>query len=270
MAWVQSAVFANTFDPQLASTVKESMTQKMAWLRGLSAEIYDIALSIKRTGDRSFAMSSGDIAMANYLDVHNFLEAAIKQNDIMVSSLEFDFILRLYSLDVISCVDRALVILLDMGKQYFELGLNHPIKAGKAFANAYIILPSQEIKDGHQSAKAWKDLDTKKRIACLKVLFADLPKSPISVPDQEDLASPSVASEHWVLRELGFKGHIPCSNKIKSNHMIALTIKPHPDKVTPGPLTVRIGKVLPEALAKHVERYEKGKDWPGAEGKLVC
>jgi hypothetical protein len=228
------------------------------------------------------------------------VEAALRQNKKLVSDLGPDHILRLYKLDVISCVDRALVILREMGKQYFgqrrydlivlcapavdvaamnakkpgknsapptalahfyyllglaELGLDHPIKAGKAFANAYKIMSSEHIKRGHEAAKAWKGLKSHKRLTRRDVFFADLPKSPIVLSRMNSIGSPAVASEHWVMRELGFEGTIPYAYIIKSNHAVIMTNKPHPSKSTPGPRTASVRAVKPQALAKHVVQY---------------
>ncbi|KAF2126602.1 hypothetical protein P153DRAFT_433722 [Dothidotthia symphoricarpi CBS 119687] len=151
-----------------------------------------------------------------------------------------------------------------------QLGLGHAVKAGGAFATAYKTSPQQLAKDGHQVAKEWRGLSKRAREKRLNLLLAALPKEPLDIPDMQEYLTPEVASEHWVMRKLGHTGPIPYEDKIKPAVAIVMTMKPHPNKASPGPRTARIGEVCPEVLQKHVEKFRKRTNHPLAKGRLIC
>ena len=90
------------------------------------------------------------------------------------------------------------------------------------------------------------------------------------MPGLTEYMTPEVASEHWVMRELGYEGPFKYEDKIKGAYLIVLTTKPHPNHHNLGPRTAQIGRVKPEVLRKHVQKYRKIKDQPPANGRLIC
>ena len=151
-----------------------------------------------------------------------------------------------------------------------ELGLDHPIKAAKAFAKAYKMGADNPTKEGYEAAKDWKDLGKKERTARLDTLLVSMPKEPLAIPDMKAYVTPEVESEHWVMRELGHQGPIPYEDKIKGAWGIILTNKPHRNHHNQGPRTAQVGPLKPEVLRKHVEKYRKCIDQPRAQGRLIC
>jgi hypothetical protein len=151
-----------------------------------------------------------------------------------------------------------------------ELGLNHPIKAGKAFAQSYKMVSDKTTQDGHRYAKAWADLGKKAKESRLNTMLTTLPTEPLAIPDMETYMTPEVESEKWVMRELGLKGPIPYEDKIKGAWCIILTDKPHPNHHNQGPRTARVGEVKPEVLRKHVNHFRKSINLPAAKGRLIC
>jgi len=151
-----------------------------------------------------------------------------------------------------------------------ELGLNHPSKAGKAFAKSYKMVSSKATRTGHEAAKVWAHLDAKAQTARLKTVLASLPTEPFAVPDMKPYSTLEVASEHWVMRELGLQGPIPYADKIKGSVAIVLTNKPHPKHHNRGPRTARVGEVKEEVLRKHVDKFRKQINHPLAQGRLIC
>jgi hypothetical protein len=303
----QKVTFTGGFDTTLTNRVKEAMTQNVSWLRGAAAEIHDIALSIKRMGDKAWNLGIADMILAKYDDTHSFIEAALKQNNFIDKQLDGEFVFRIAALDCMTWMDQAFFFLTDMavkelgekkyemfprwflhvelaekynqksGKELVpkaaisrfyqvlgvaELGLGHPNKAGKAFAHAYKFVSSPKTKLGHETAKAWKDLSSADRTSRLNLLLAALHIMPFPISEFGAWSGPEVASEHWVMRELGFQGPIPYSDKITGEWAIVMTNKPHPNLSRPGPRTARIGEVKPEVLKKHVQQYRKQINHP--------
>ncbi|KAH7122647.1 hypothetical protein B0J11DRAFT_608133 [Dendryphion nanum] len=148
-----------------------------------------------------------------------------------------------------------------------ELGLKHPVKAAKAFVNAYKLSNGQDrgSKDGWQLAKDWSDLSPTERESRFCALVQSSPTFPIETPALEPFMAPEVDSEIWVMRKLGLKGPIPYEDKITPCGCIVMTDKPHPNFHGSGPRTARIGMVKPEVLQKHVERFRKQFDKFGGE-----
>lgn len=80
-AIVQEVSITGIVDTTLATSVKESMTQKVQWLRAGAWEIHDLALDIKRKGDLAFSLNNADMAIAKYDDSRTFEETAFKLYD---------------------------------------------------------------------------------------------------------------------------------------------------------------------------------------------
>jgi hypothetical protein len=150
-----------------------------------------------------------------------------------------------------------------------ELGLEHPNKAGKAFATAYKTLTHEHYKQGWETAKSWPTLSKTDRLLRFDAVLANMPSAPLHVPYMKEYKSVEAAPEHWVMRELGLEGPIPYADKIKSSLAISLTMKPHPNHHGPGPRTAQLGRVYPKVLRKHVERYRAQMESEVAQGKLI-
>ncbi|KAF1847092.1 uncharacterized protein K460DRAFT_413897 [Cucurbitaria berberidis CBS 394.84] len=150
-----------------------------------------------------------------------------------------------------------------------ELGLSHPVKAAKAFAKAYKLVSDSPTKEGYEVAKEWKDLGKNARTARLNAVLTSMPKEPLAIPDMKAYITPEVASEHWVMRELGYQGAFPYEDKIKGALCLILTNKPHPNHHNQGPRTAQVGDVKPEVLRKVVEKYRKNINLPLAHGRLI-
>ena len=151
-----------------------------------------------------------------------------------------------------------------------EFGLEHPNKAGKAFAKAYKILSHKHHRQGWELAKAWPTLSKNDRRNRFDTALANMPSIPLHVPGMKEYMTPEVASEHWVMRKLGHQGPIPYADKIKPSICIALTTAPHPNHHGPGPRTTQLGHVKPEVLKKHVTRFKAQMNSPQAQGKFIC
>ncbi|KAF2121069.1 hypothetical protein BDV96DRAFT_203189 [Lophiotrema nucula] len=150
-----------------------------------------------------------------------------------------------------------------------EFGLGHPVKAAKSFAKAYKILPTARYKSGYELGKCWKNLTEDTRKSRLEAELAALPKKPINIPDMKRYSTPEVASEHWIMRQLGYQGDIPYADMIASEIAICMTTKPHPNQRRPGPRTARIGEVHEEVLRKRVDKLRKTANGPVAKGRLI-
>jgi hypothetical protein len=150
-----------------------------------------------------------------------------------------------------------------------ELGLNHPVKAGKAFARSYKLLSNNSARDGHKTATLWDNLGKQARKTHLGTLLDSLPTKPLEILDMKSYTTPEVASEHWVMRELGLEGPIPYADKIKPAMSIILVDTPHPSHHNQGPHTAHVGEVKPEVLRKHAEKYRKVMNQPPANGRLI-
>jgi hypothetical protein len=148
-----------------------------------------------------------------------------------------------------------------------ELGLDHPIKAGKAFVQSYKMVANISTREGHKAARDWAELGKKAKKARLDTLLASLPTEPFAVPDMKAYNTPEVSSEHWVMRELGLEGPIPYADKINAAVAVVLTTKPHPNHHGPGPRTARVGEVKPTILQKHVDKYRAVMK---KYGRLMC
>ncbi|CAG5180893.1 uncharacterized protein ALTATR162_LOCUS9490 [Alternaria atra] len=123
-----------------------------------------------------------------------------------------------------------------------------------------------KTKHGYDTARAWKDITTTQRKLELKSLLAALPSKPHTMPTFHAWQGFQVQSEHWVMRELGFKGDFPYADKITGILGIYLTEKAHPNRSLPGPRTTKLGHVKPEVLKKWVEKHRKElnkRDVPG-------
>jgi hypothetical protein len=96
-----------------------------------------------------------------------------------------------------------------------ELGLDHLVKAAKAFFKSYKMAPIPEMKQGYEAVHGWKNLSTNARKSKLDSLLAGLPTKPLSFPNFQSWLGPQVKSEKWVIRELGYKGPIPYEFKIE-------------------------------------------------------
>jgi hypothetical protein len=150
-----------------------------------------------------------------------------------------------------------------------ELGLEHPVKAGKSFVKAYAILKLPQHKAGWELAKTWKEVSKNEREVRLGSLLASMPKKPLRVEHTKEYGTPEVASELWVMRQFGFQGPIPYEDRIKPVLAIIMTTKPHPNHPLPGPRTATIGEVKPDVLTKYVDRLRKQIALPIAQGKLM-
>jgi hypothetical protein len=147
-----------------------------------------------------------------------------------------------------------------------ELGLSHPVKAAKAFAKSYKIMSLPETQHGYDTAKTWKDLAMAQRKSRLDSLLAVLPSKPHTMPEFRAWKGPQVQSEHWVMRELGFKGDFPYADKITGIIGIYLTEEAHPNRSLPGPRTTQLGHVKPQVLRKRVEEYRQQVNRPDIRG----
>ncbi|KAI4619339.1 uncharacterized protein J4E87_007589 [Alternaria ethzedia] len=147
-----------------------------------------------------------------------------------------------------------------------ELGEDHPVKAAKAFAKSYKIMSLPGTKDGYDIAKSWKELTKAEQKLSVVSLHTALPKRPHTMPELQVWKGPQVASEHWVMRELGFKGEIPYADKIIGVFGLYLAKEPHPNRSLPGPRTLRLGAVKPEVLRKAVEDARERVNIPGIPG----
>jgi hypothetical protein len=79
-----------------------------------------------------------------------------------------------------------------------ELGLDHPVKAAKAFAKSYKIMPLPQTQHDYDTAKVWKLLTKDQRKSKLSSLHTALPKTPHTMPEFQLWKGPQVQSEHWV------------------------------------------------------------------------
>jgi hypothetical protein len=202
----EEVTFSGTFGSHFEARVKQAMTQQVAWVRGCAWEIRDMALSIKRMGDRAFALNNADMALAKYEDVRNFLEAAMKLNT-MMQGIDDKFATAIDGLECTTLVDIALLLLSDItmkevGKRCYngiskfsdviekaetltadhkpivsvnviarfyqllgiaELGLDHPIKAGKAFANLTKCFQLREPRLDMRLPKTGKTSESRRR-----------------------------------------------------------------------------------------------------------
>ncbi|KAI4614511.1 hypothetical protein J4E83_007165 [Alternaria metachromatica] len=147
-----------------------------------------------------------------------------------------------------------------------ELGLDHPVKAAKAFAKSYKMATLPPTQNGYNTARSWKELTKAQRKSRLDALHTALPKTPHMMPAFQAWKGPQVQSEHWVMRELGFKGDIPYADKITGISGIYLTTKAHPNRSLPGPRTTRLGAVKPKVLMKVVERHREEVNQPTIPG----
>ncbi|KAF2637708.1 hypothetical protein P280DRAFT_471890 [Massarina eburnea CBS 473.64] len=290
------------------------MAQNVAWLRGGLLEIHDLALSIKREGDRAFAAGNVDMAQVKYDDTRSFLKAALQQNT-MMQGIDADLGAAIERLNIIVWTDTALILLSDMmltyqglrrwqevvifsntienGKQLIEstkkpisltavltryyyllgiaeLGLGRPNKAGKAFAKAYKIISEPRTKEGWEAAKAWPTLSKDDQKNRLNTILSHMPKKPLVAPEMKNYSAPQVASEHWVMRELGFKGPIPYEDKITGTVGICMTAKPHPNFPQTGLRTAQVGLVKEEVLREQVEMRRKQLNTSYPNGNPVC
>jgi hypothetical protein len=150
-----------------------------------------------------------------------------------------------------------------------ELGLNHPVKAGKAFARSYKLLSNNSARDGHKTATVWDNLGKQARKTHLSTLLDSPPSKPLEISHMKSYTTPEVASEHWVMRELGLEGPIPYADKIKPAMSIILVDTPHPNHHNQGPRTARVGEVKPDLLRKLVEKYRKVMNQSPANGRLI-
>jgi hypothetical protein len=313
-AVVQTVSFAGPVNTALRVRVTQAMTQRVAWLRAGAWEIYDLALSIKRVGDRALKMGNGDMALAKWDDSSVFEQTAFEQNH-MMSGIDDDLYKARNRLRCVVATDCARLVISDLmlqstGKRDFnmvvettpcikncegldtaskyipdtvyaryyyllgiaELGLSHPLRAGKAFTKANKLVADTKHKGGCQLAKAWPTLADGVRQNQFASLLATIPKKPLTVPNMQPYRVAVVAPEIWVMRELGLTGPIPYEDKIKGAIELCLTNKPHP-RAKPGPMGMRtasIGYVKPEVLRTHVEKFRKIMALPKARGKLVC
>lgn len=152
-----------------------------------------------------------------------------------------------------------------------ELGLNRPNKAGAAFAKSFSLHTNQTIKNCYDAAKEWKNLDQAAAIVRFREIRAGIPKAPLDLPDMQTYKTPEVASEHWVMRELGYQGPIPYEDKIRGGFKVILTEKPHPDHHDEGPRPVQVGFVKREVLQEVVDYCRNEMDEPVAPGRhIVC
>lgn len=147
-----------------------------------------------------------------------------------------------------------------------ELGLDHPVKAAKASAKSYKMATLPPTQNGYNTARSWKELTKAQRKSRLDVFHSALPKTPHTMPAFQAWKGPQVRSEHWVMRELGFKGDIPYADKITGVLGIYLTNKAHLNRSLPGPRTTQIEAVKPEVLRKVVEDHREQVNRPDLPG----
>lgn len=150
-----------------------------------------------------------------------------------------------------------------------ELGLGHHVKAEEAFTTSFRISPDPLANKGRQNAKEWRGLSVKVRGKRLKALLAALPSEPLTIPDMQEYSTPEVASEHWIMRELGYTGPIPYEDKIKPAIAVVQATEPHSNNRSEVPHTAHSGEVKPDVLRKHVEKYRKNINHPITKGKLI-
>ncbi|OAL53532.1 hypothetical protein IQ07DRAFT_640588 [Pyrenochaeta sp. DS3sAY3a] len=314
-AMVQRVAFTGAFDQELVKNVREVMTQKVAWLRAGIWEVYNIALSIKRVGDRAFRHRNADMAIAKYQDMKTFIESALTAN-YMMRDVDIEAEKALTTLIKTTYVDIALLTLTNftakevgrpiayqtvvnlkghidlveleknepekgtiipakvLARFYFllglaELGLDHPVKAGKALARSYRLHATSITRDAYDVADQWHELDRNTQKSRFRAALATRPKTLLPLPDMKVYETPEVASEQWVMRELGYKGKFQYEDLIKGCVKICLTEEPHRHHHYDGPRVIRIGEVLPDVLRHHVNRYRSQMGLPVAQGKLV-
>ncbi|KAI4906528.1 hypothetical protein J4E90_010421 [Alternaria incomplexa] len=313
VAFRQQVTFTSTFDATLVQRVKQTMTQGVAWLRAGAAEVYDLALSMKRMGDMASNIENRDMAFAKWNDTVMFIDSTMKQNDMMDTRLESVFRCRIYALQCMVDIERQLLDFTDLstpkkGPKFdhistvvqmaenaegfnaklgyeavptsaiarfyrflgiAELGLDHPVKAAKAFVKSYKIMSLSKTKQGYETAAEWKKLTATQRKAKLDSLYHDLPSNPHTLSGFKAWQGPQVASEHWVMRKLGFQGEFPYADKISGVMGVWLTNEPHPNSSRPGPRTVQLGAVKPEVLQKVVDKHRKEAALPMTQGTAM-
>lgn len=314
-AMLQRVAFTGAFDNELVQKVREVMTQKVAWLRAGIWEVYNIALSFKRIGDRAFRHRNADMAIAKYQDMKTFIQTALDVNHLM-RNLDPQAEKALKTLIKTTYVDIALLTLTnftakEVGREiayktvlnlqdhihldeleanepekgtiipakvlarfYFllglaELGLNHPVKAGKALARSYELHATQVTRNAYDVANEWRGMDKDTQKSRFRAALATRPKTLLPLPDMKVYATPEVASEQWVMRELGYKGKFQYEDLITSCVKVFLTEKPHPHHHYDGPRAIRVGEVLPNVLRTYVDRYRRHMGLPAAQGKLI-
>lgn len=114
-----------------------------------------------------------------------------------------------------------------------ELGLDHPVKAAKAFVKAHGMTKAPKSKEGCQLAKDWKTRSADHRQTRLDALLAAMPKKPFDLPDVPAYITHEVEPEKWVIEQLGFKGTLPYADKINGAFSVVMTNKPHPNQLRP-------------------------------------
>jgi hypothetical protein len=203
----QHVTFTTPFDAALVERVKQTMTQGVAWLRAVAADVYDLALSIKCMGNLAFNTGNADMAFAKWDDTLMFIKNTLKHNEMMGTCLEVEFLCQIHALGCMVHIEQELFFFSDMsirlvGHKYehipkasaqaenaekfnkllgyeaipvsaiarfyrflgaAELGLDHPIKAAKAFAKSYKVMSLPKTKHGYDTARAWKDITTIQR-----------------------------------------------------------------------------------------------------------
>jgi hypothetical protein len=150
-----------------------------------------------------------------------------------------------------------------------ELGLNHPIKASKAFIIAYKKHPSKTTREGHEAAKGWAAMNTTSKKTRLSAITACLPTTPLACTEWNAYVTPEVASEQWALREFGYQGPFMYADRIKGCIAVVLTNKPHPNHHGPGPRTATIGEVKPDVLPKYVQHVRQQLILLQSHGRLM-
>ncbi|KAH7371009.1 hypothetical protein BKA66DRAFT_573187 [Pyrenochaeta sp. MPI-SDFR-AT-0127] len=142
-----------------------------------------------------------------------------------------------------------------------EIGLEHPIKAAKAFAKAHSMVANKPTKEGYELAKAWSKLDEQNRMVRFDALLKSMPKKPLAIPDMQGYITFEVDSEHWIMRKLGHQGPIPYEDKIKGTNSIDSNNDPR---------TAPVGDVRPEVLRPYLDQYREAMNHPVTRRRLIC
>ncbi|KAH7083789.1 hypothetical protein FB567DRAFT_594305 [Paraphoma chrysanthemicola] len=292
-AFRQEVRFSGDVDPQIEAKVKQAMTQQIAWLRGGAWEIHDMALSIKQDTqnflesamklstmmkgiDNNFSTAIGVLECTTLVDIALLLLSDMTMKEVGKRCYQgvLNFEPRIKDAESLPA-DHKPIISAEVTARFYhllgiaELGLNHPIKAGKAFAKSYRLAATADTKVGYETAKAWKSLSQQAKESGLQRVLYNMPGTPFTIPNMKEYSTPEVASEIWLMRELGLKGPIPYENKIKPALAVVLTSKPHPKHHNQGPRTAQVGMVKPEVLRKQVEKYRKNMAHPLAKGRMI-
>ncbi|KAG9191350.1 hypothetical protein G6011_09438 [Alternaria panax] len=226
------------------------------------------------------------MAFAKWDDTLMFIENTLKHNEIMGTFLEVNLPCQIHALKSIVRIEQELFFFSDMSSSFVGRKFEHLPKASLCLLSlasvaswvspnwAWIILSEQKRPSPSPTGLCLSlrtNMATTQRKSSLDSLLAALPHKPHTMSGFHAWQGPQAQCEHWIIRELGFKGDFPYSDKITGMFGIYLTQKQHSNRSLPGPRNTQLGAVKPEVLQKWVEKYRKEvnrRDVPGI-GQLM-